>query len=142
MKNDKTSQICIVTIIGQDTVGIVARLATAMAKANINILDINQNVMEEHFVMTMAVDITHATIDMGRIKKKLDRIGKEMAIGVVNNKTTGVRVIPAPGKKPGDVVHLGGLLGSAPVMEVPTFSSSKFIERRGRVPSPIQALRN
>ena len=82
MKDDKTSQICIVTIIGQDKVGIVARLATAMARANINILDINQNVMEEHFVMTMAVDVTDATIDMGQIKKKLDRIGREMALKI------------------------------------------------------------
>ena len=82
MKDDKTSQICIVTIIGQDKVGIVAKLATAMAKANINILDINQNVMEEHFVMTMAVDVTDATIDMGRIKKRLDRIGREMALKI------------------------------------------------------------
>ncbi|MBN2128545.1 MAG: PFL family protein [Sedimentisphaerales bacterium] len=69
-------------------------------------------------------------------------IADELAIGVVNNKTTGVRVIPAPGKKAGEIVHFGGLLGSAPVMQVPTFSSSGFIERRGRVPSPIQALRN
>jgi ACT domain-containing protein len=82
MKDDKTSQICIVTIIGQDKVGIVAKLATAMAKANINILDINQNVMEEHFVMTMAVDVTDATIDMGQIKKRLDRIGREMALKI------------------------------------------------------------
>ncbi len=79
---DKTSQICIVTIIGQDKVGIVAKLATAMARANINILDINQNVMEEHFVMTMAVDVTDATIDMGQIKKRLDRIGREMALKI------------------------------------------------------------
>ena len=82
MRDDKTSQICIVTIIGQDKVGIVAKLATAMARANINILDINQNVMEEHFVMTMAVDVTNATIDMGQIKKRLDRIGREMALKI------------------------------------------------------------
>jgi len=82
MKDDKTSQICIVTIIGQDKVGIVAKLATAMARANINILDINQKVMEEHFVMTMAVDVTRATIDMGQIKKRLDRIGGEMALKI------------------------------------------------------------
>jgi len=69
-------------------------------------------------------------------------IADELAIGVVNNKTTGVRVIPAPGKKAGDVVHFGGLLGSAPVMKVPTFASSGFIDRQGRVPSPVQALRN
>jgi ACT domain-containing protein len=82
MKDDKASQICIVTIIGQDQVGIVARLATAMARANINILDVSQKVMEEYFVMTMAADVTHATIDMGQIKKKLDRIGREMALKI------------------------------------------------------------
>jgi uncharacterized protein (UPF0210 family) len=69
-------------------------------------------------------------------------IADELAIGVVNNKTTSVRIIPVPGKKPGDVVHFGGLLGSAPVMRVAQFASSRFIERRGRVPSPILALRN
>ncbi len=70
-------------------------------------------------------------------------IADELSIGVVNNKTTGVRVIPVPGAKPGGIVHFGGLLGSAPVMKVATkFSSAKFIERRGRFPSPILALRN
>jgi len=69
-------------------------------------------------------------------------IADELAIGVANNKTTSVRVIPVPGKKPGDIVHFGGLLGSAPVMQVTGPSSSRFIQRRGRVPSPIRALRN
>ena len=82
MKNSKTSQICIVTIAGQDQVGIVAKLATAMAKANINIVDINQKVMEDYFVMTMAVDVAEATIDMGGIKKRLDRVGREMALKI------------------------------------------------------------
>lgn len=70
-------------------------------------------------------------------------IADELSIGVVNNKTTGVRMIPVPGAKPGGIVHFGGLLGSAPVMKVATkFTSSKFIQRRGRFPSPILALRN
>jgi uncharacterized protein (UPF0210 family) len=70
-------------------------------------------------------------------------IADELSIGVVNNKTTGVRVIPVPGAKPGGLVHFGGLLGSAPVMKVATkFSSAKFLERRGRFPAPILALRN
>jgi len=69
-------------------------------------------------------------------------IADELAIGVANNKTTSVRVIPVPGKKPGAIVHFGGLLGSAPVMAVCQTSSSRFIERRGRVPSPLRALRN
>ncbi len=69
-------------------------------------------------------------------------IADELAIGVANNKTTSVRVIPAPGKKPGDIVHFGGLLGSAPVMKVSGASSAAFIQRQGRMPSPISALRN
>jgi uncharacterized protein (UPF0210 family) len=69
-------------------------------------------------------------------------IADELSIGVVNNKTTGVRVIPVPGKKPGDIVHFGGLLGSAPVMKVPKNASAKLIARKGRIPPPIQALRN
>ena len=69
-------------------------------------------------------------------------IADELSIGVVNNKTTSVRIVPVPGAKPGQLVHFGGLLGSAPVMKVAKFSSAKFIERRGRVPSPSLALRN
>jgi len=69
-------------------------------------------------------------------------IADELAIGMINNKTTSVRVIPVPGKKPGDTVHFGGLLGSAPIMKVAKTASLKFIARRGRIPSPLQALRN
>lgn len=69
-------------------------------------------------------------------------IADELAIGIINNKTTSVRVIPVPGKKTGDIVHFGGLLGSAPIMKVPKISTSKFIRRKGRIPAPIQALRN
>lgn len=69
-------------------------------------------------------------------------IADEISIGVVNNKTTSVRIVPVPGAKPGQLVHFGGLLGSAPVMKVSKFSSARFIERRGRVPSPYLALRN
>ena len=69
-------------------------------------------------------------------------IADELSIGVINNKTTGVRVIPVPGKKPGDIVHFGGLLGSAPIMKVPKAASPKFIARKGRIPAPLTALRN
>ncbi len=69
-------------------------------------------------------------------------IADELAIGVVNNKTTSVRVIPVPGKKAGDIVHFGGLLGSAPIMKVPGLASPNFIKRKGRIPAGIQALRN
>lgn len=69
-------------------------------------------------------------------------IADEAAIGVVNCKTTAVRLIPAPGKKVGDIVEFGGLLGSAPVMEVRPFSSCDFISRGGRIPAPMHSLKN
>ena len=69
-------------------------------------------------------------------------IADEAAIGMINRKTTAVRVIPAPGKKVGDSVEFGGLLGRAPIMPVHTLSSAAFIRRGGRIPAPIQALNN
>jgi len=69
-------------------------------------------------------------------------IADEMAIGVMNNKTTAVRIIPVPGKEVGEMVEFGGLLGSAPIMQVSRFSSERFIRRGGRIPAPIQSLRN
>ncbi len=69
-------------------------------------------------------------------------IADEAAIGMVNNKTTAVRLIPAPGKDVGDVVEFGGLLGSAPVMPVHQESSAAFIARGGRIPAPLHSLRN
>ena len=69
-------------------------------------------------------------------------IADEAAIGVVNSKTTAVRVIPAPGKKVGDIVEFGGLLGTGPVMPVSRFSSEAFISRGGRIPAPLQSLKN
>ena len=69
-------------------------------------------------------------------------IADEAAIGVVNNKTTAVRIIPAPGKKEGDLVEFGGLLGTGPVMKLNKYSSSEFIKRGGRIPAPIISLRN
>jgi hypothetical protein len=69
-------------------------------------------------------------------------IADEMAIGMINKKTTAVRIIPAPGTRVGDTVEFGGLLGSAPVMPVHEFSSETFIARGGRIPAPIQSLTN
>ena len=82
MPRKKDSQVCIVTVTGIDRVGIIARLATAMAKANLNIVDVNQQIMERHFVMTMAVDIAAATIDIAKIRKVLDRIGSQMSLKI------------------------------------------------------------
>ena len=69
-------------------------------------------------------------------------IADEAAIGMVNSKTTAVRVIPAIGKKDGDVLDFGGLLGYAPIMKISRFAPDVFIHRGGRIPAPLQALKN
>jgi len=69
-------------------------------------------------------------------------IADEAAIGMINRKTTAVRIIPAPGKKEGDSVEFGGLLGHAPIMKVNQYSSAQFIARKGRIPAPIHSLNN
>ncbi|NJD52430.1 MAG: PFL family protein [Candidatus Methanoperedens sp.] len=69
-------------------------------------------------------------------------IADELAIGVVNNKTTGVRLIPVPGKRAGDYVNFGGLLGETYVMNMSAFSSHDFILRGGRMPCPVTSMRN
>jgi uncharacterized protein (UPF0210 family) len=69
-------------------------------------------------------------------------LADEAAIGMVNNKTTAVRIIPAPGKQAGEFVEFGGLLGRAPVMNVNQYSCDAFISRGGRIPAPIHSLKN
>jgi len=69
-------------------------------------------------------------------------IADEMAVGVMNNKTTAVRIIPVPGRDVGEMVEFGGLLGTAPIMAVNAFSSDDFVRRGGRIPAPIHSLRN
>ncbi|MBP2649743.1 MAG: hypothetical protein H6Q74_568 [Firmicutes bacterium] len=69
-------------------------------------------------------------------------IADEAAIGMINNKTTAVRIIPVPGKKVGDQVNFGGLLGHSPILKVNKFKSDDFIARGGRIPAPIRSLTN
>ncbi len=69
-------------------------------------------------------------------------IADESAIGMVNQKTTAVRIIPVVGKTVGDTVQFGGLLGYAPIMPVNTFSSQRFVDRGGRIPAPIHSFKN
>ena len=69
-------------------------------------------------------------------------IADESAIGMVNQKTTAVRIIPVVGKTVGDIVQFGGLLGYAPIMPVNTFSSQRFVDRGGRIPAPIHSFKN
>lgn len=69
-------------------------------------------------------------------------IADEAAIGMVNSKTTAVRIIPAPGKTVGDELDFGGLLGCGPVMPLSSYSCERFISRGGRIPAPLQSLKN
>jgi uncharacterized protein (UPF0210 family) len=69
-------------------------------------------------------------------------IADEMAIGMVNQKTTAVRLIPAAGKGVGDRVEFGGLLGYAPIIPVNPFSCEEFVNRKGRIPAPIHSFKN
>jgi uncharacterized protein (UPF0210 family) len=69
-------------------------------------------------------------------------IADEAAIGMVNQKTTAVRVIPVVGKKVGDTVEFGGLLGYAPIMPVNKFACDVFVNRGGRIPAPIHSFKN
>ncbi len=69
-------------------------------------------------------------------------IADEAAIGMINRKTTAVRLVPAPGKSVGDFVEFGGLLGRAPVLPLSPYSSADFVRRGGRIPAPLQALNN
>ena len=82
MVSKQASQVFIVTVIGADQVGIIAKLATTMARANINIIDVNQRIMETYFVMTMAVDVIAANTDMATLKKRLDRIAKSLQLTI------------------------------------------------------------
>ena len=66
----------------------------------------------------------------------------EAAIGMINSKTTAVRIIPVPGKGVGERVEFGGLLGYAPIMPVKTGSCADFIARGGRIPAPVQSMKN
>ncbi len=69
-------------------------------------------------------------------------IADEMALGMVNQKTTACRLIPVPRKKVGDVAEFGGLLGHAPIMPVNNFDCSRFVDRRGRIPAPVHSFKN
>ena len=69
-------------------------------------------------------------------------IADEMAIGMINQKTTAVRLIPAVGKNVGESVEFGGLLGYAPIMPVNQFSCERFVNRGGRIPAPVHSFKN
>jgi ACT domain-containing protein len=81
-KVKKASQVCILTVTGKDKVGIIARIAVAMSKANINIIDVSQKIMDEYFVMSLACDIADAIIDLPNIQKQLQKIAKDMDLNI------------------------------------------------------------
>ncbi len=78
----KNSQICIITITGCDQVGIIAKVANALAKVNVNIVDVNQKIMEAYFVMTMAVDISGSEVGIAQINRRLARIASAMELRI------------------------------------------------------------
>lgn len=82
MAAKKGSDISILTISGKDKVGIIAKLSTAMTKANINIIDVTQKVVEGTFVMTMACDIAKANVDIETLNKRLNKIAKDMELNI------------------------------------------------------------
>lgn len=81
-KNENESQICIVTVTGEDKVGIIARLSNAMAEDNVNIVDVNQKIMNHFFVMTMACDMQNANVSMKEVQQQLAKIAEEMDLRI------------------------------------------------------------
>ena len=95
------------------------------------------------FIMDDATQEKKKKMRIGGIFETISAIiADEAAIGMVNNKTTAVRLLPTPDKKVGDTVEMGGLLGSAPVMPVHKESSTEFVNRGGRIPAPLHSLKN
>jgi len=82
MPKKKQSQICIITVTGKDKVGIIAKISNALCKANINIVDVNQKIMEHYFVMTMACDIAGASLSIEKIQQRLSKIATDMDLNI------------------------------------------------------------
>lgn len=81
-KKQNASQICIVTVTGTDKVGIIARISVAMTQSKINIVDVNQKIMEDQFVMTMACDMNNARASMQEVQNQLREIADEMELRI------------------------------------------------------------
>ena len=88
-------------------------------------------------ILVNKVDVTSTEID-----RIVSSIADELAIGMVNQKTTAVRIIPVIGKGVGETVEFGGLLGHAPIMPVNRFGCENFVNRGGRIPAPIHSFKN
>lgn len=82
MARKNESQICIITVTGIDKVGIIAKISTTLSRADVNIVDVNQKIMEDYFVMTMACDIAKTELSIEQIQKRLARIAKDMSLNI------------------------------------------------------------
>ena len=82
MARKNESQICSITVTGIDKVGIIAKISTTLSRANVNIVDVNQKIMEDYFVMTMACDIAKTELSIEQIQKRLARIAKDMGLNI------------------------------------------------------------
>ena len=97
----------------------------------------------EAFTAVCSVGLDMAAIPWDTPEETINAIiADELSIGIINNKTAAVRILPIYGKKPGDIVNLGGLLGIAPIMNVNKYSAKDFMKRGGRLPAPVKSLRN
>ena len=81
-KKPPQPKIFIVTVMGKDRVGIIARIANVMAEANINIIDVSQRIMEDYFVMMMGCDVAAATVDLEQIHERLDGVADELKLNI------------------------------------------------------------
>lgn len=82
LSTEQTGNRIIVTVIGQDTVGIIARVSGILAENKINILDISQTILQEFFAMVMIADMQNSTIELSSLKEKLNNLGKEMGVKI------------------------------------------------------------
>lgn len=81
-KEEKDMRKCVVTVLGKDTVGIIAKVCTYLAENNINILDISQTIVQDYFDMMMIVDVTNIEKDFGDIVEELDQLGAEIGVNI------------------------------------------------------------
>lgn len=82
MAKKKQSQICIITVTGKDKVGIIAKMSNALYIANVNIVDVNQKIMKDYFVMTMACDIEGANLSIDKIREGLGAVANELDLNI------------------------------------------------------------
>lgn len=116
----------VISVLGQDRPGILAAVSRILFEQDCNIENVHQSILQSEFSGIF-----------------IAAIPDEMAIGVINKKTTATRIIPVPGKKAGEQAHFGGLLGGSVILPVNNEKGENlFIRRGGRIPAPIHSLNN